>query len=174
MAALAAFAPLAHAQIHRCVGAHGEPEFSGQPCGTATPGNPANDAPPDRWGNVCAASRRALAQEITDAFQTRDVNLLAGLILWRGTSQATARASLRALAAWLKRPLVGISMVTDPGPPRRNGDEAVSTDPQAASGSLRRWAPPLLPAGLEVATDGEGDARYFGLAQIGACWWLTL
>lgn len=109
--ALTACAPLAHAQIYRCIGAHGEPVFSGQPCGTPAPVNPGvAGARGEGFGAVCAASPQALRQAIADAFTAHDVNRMAGLILWRGMDQASARATLRHLAEWLKQPLAGIAV----------------------------------------------------------------
>jgi hypothetical protein len=177
--ALLACAPFAHAQraqpVYRCIGPHGEPVFSGQPCGTPAPA-PGTSAPVQGAGSgaVCAASPEALRQAIAGAFATRDVNQLAGLILWRGMDQGSARATLRSLATWLKQPLTGIASTraagppfvgTDPGPP-----PAASTgEPASASSAV---ASP--PTGFDVSTGGvDGATRDFGLVESGGCWWLT-
>jgi hypothetical protein len=159
--ALAACAPLAHAQVYRCIGAHGEPVFSGQPCGT--PATPAVDATGNGFGTACAASPQALRQAITDAFATADVNRLAGLILWRGMDQSTARSALRALAEWLKQPLTGIAIASANGPPFDGAPPPPAVSTNAA-------VPP--PDAFEIST-ADGGTREFGVTEVGDCWWLT-
>lgn len=175
LAALAACAPAAFAQtqtqtpIYRCIGAHGEPEFSSKPCGTGTGPAGAATVQGDDLGRVCAASPQELRQAIADAFQSHDVNRLAGLILWRGIDQGAARARLRSLAAWLKQPLAGIAIAYPTGPP------VVETGPtHVFSAGNGGGAPtPALPAsGFEVSTTG-GDFRDFGIVESDGCWWLT-
>ena len=164
--ALTACAPPARAQIHRCIGANGEPVFSGQPCGNPVrPGNPA-EATNHGFDTVCAASPQALKAAITEAFATHDVNRLAGLILWRGMDQASARSTLRSLAEWLKQPLTGIAIASAAGPPF----EALPPSP-AASGGIANTAPPP-PTGFEIST-ADGGRREFGITESGHCWWLT-
>ena len=164
--ALLACAPLAHAQIHRCIGAHGEPVFSGQPCGNPAPASSNMAATGNAFGDVCAASPQALRQAIGDAFTTRDVNRLAGLILWRGMDQASARSTLRSLAEWLKQPLTGIAMASAAGPPFA----AAQALPAATAGAAS--APPLRPIGFDISTAG-GATRSFGITEFGGCWWLA-
>lgn len=173
LVALAACAPLAHAQsqtqVYRCIGAHGEPVFSGQPCGTpVSPSGAAAAAQGSGFGDVCAGSPQALRQAIAGAFDTHDVNRLAGLILWRGMDQASARATLRSLSAWLKQPLAGIAIAQAAGPPFADDGFAPAHGP--ASGSSVA-APP---SGFEISTGGgDGSTRDFGITQFGGCWWLT-
>lgn len=177
--ALLACAPLAHAQqaqpVYRCIGAHGEPVFSGQPCGTPAPARAAN-APTqgNTFSTVCAGSPQALRQAIAGAFATRDVNQLAGLILWKGMDQNSARATLRALAAWLKQPLTGIAITRAAGPPIAESDPSpvpVSSSGAPASASSVAASPPT---GFDVSTGGvDGTSRDFGLVESGGCWWLT-
>src|SRR6185437_13308876 len=68
--ALLACAPLAHAQIYHCIGVHGEPVFSGQPCGNPAPSSSNADAASNAFGGACAASPRALRQAIGNAYAT--------------------------------------------------------------------------------------------------------
>jgi len=175
---LLACAPLAHAQtaqpVYRCIGAHGEPVFSGQPCGTPAPAAGTNvPAQGAGFSAACPASPEALRQAIAGAFATRDVNQLAGLILWRGMDQGSARATLRSLAAWLKQPLTGIAFMRAAGPPFEDTNSGpppvASTAEPAAISSVA--APPT---GFDVSTGGvEGTTRDFGLIESGGCWWLT-
>lgn len=176
---LLACASLAHAQtaqpVYRCIGAHGEPVFSGQSCGTPAPAAGTN-APAQGTGfsAMCAASPEALRQAIADAFATRDVNQLAGLILWRGMDQGSARTTLRSLAAWLKQPLTGIAFTRTAGPPFADTDSGpppVTSSGEPASASSVTALPPT---GFDVSTGGvDGTTRDFGLIESGGCWWLT-
>lgn len=190
LVALPACAPLAHAQVYRCIGAHGEPVFSGQPCGTPAPRrSDGASATTGTFGGVCPASPGELRQAINDAFQDDDVNLLSGLILWQGIDQASARATLRSLADWLKQPLAGIADVSAAGPPPGYAGQAppyAAGIPGPAAGTAASTyaagmpaaatsaaAPPPL-IGFRVSTGGgDGSTRDFGLAQSGGCWWLT-
>lgn len=173
---LVACAPLAHAQtsthVYRCVGAHGEPVFSGQPCANPVTINGHNAATPDQgFGSVCAGSPQELKAAIAQAFAAHDANQMAGLLLWRGMDEAVARATLRSLSSWVQQPLAGIAVARTTGPPSlvydppsasSSGDFIVSTN------SLDR------PNGFVVSTGGgDGSTRDFGITEIGGCWWLT-
>ena len=177
--ALLACAPLARAQtaqpVYRCIGAHGEPVFSGQPCGTPAP-TPGTSAPArgTAASAACVASPEALRQAIAGAFATRDVNQLAGLLLWRGMDQGSARATLRSLAAWLKQPLTGIVFTRAAGPQfadTGSGPPPATTTGEPAGASSVAALPPT---GFDVSTGGvDGTSRDFGLVESGGCWWLT-
>ena len=162
--ALLACAPLAQAQIHRCIGAHGEPEFSGQPCGNPAPGSSSIGATTKAFGNVCAPSPQALRQAVGEAFTTHDLNRLAGLILWRGMDQASARSTLRSLAEWLKQPLTGVAIARAAGPPFDD-----TAPPPRGSTTDTPLGPPT---GFEIST-ADGATRDFGVTEFGGCWWLT-
>ncbi len=175
LAALAGGAPLALAQTHtpiyRCVGLHGEPKFSSQPCGAEVvlPAGAASvqGAHP---GHVCAASPEVLRAAIAGAFESHDVNRLAGLILWRGISQTSARALLHSLTDWLKQPLAGIAISYPTGPPPAVIDPA----PVASASAGGVAVPALAPSGFEISTGGsDGRARDFGIVESDGCWWLT-
>lgn len=170
---LAACAPLLHAQtppVFRCLGAHGEPVFSGQPCGTPAPA--ASNGMPGQGsalGGTCAATPQALRQAIADAFARHDVNRLAGLILWQGMDQASARDALYRLAEWLQQPLAGIAIAYATGPPATDASVATAaTAMPASAGSTGAQRP----TGLEVST-GDGNRRDFGVVEAGGCWWLA-
>lgn len=177
--ALFACAPLAHAQhtqpVYRCIGAQGEPVFSGQPCGTPAPTLGTNaSAQGTAFSAVCAASPEALRQAVAGAFATRDVNQLAGLILWRGMDQNSARTTLRSLAAWLKQPLTGIAFTRAAGPPFADSDSAPLPVTSSGAPASASSVAALPPTGFGVSTGGvEGTTRDFGLVESGGCWWLT-
>lgn len=172
---LVAYVPFARAQaaqpVYRCIGAHGEPVFSGQPCGTPAP-VPATSTLVQGSASraVCAGSPQALRQAIADAFARHDVNRLSGLILWNGMDQNAARTTLHELSIWLQQPLTGIAVATATGPPGADTAPLTpSTDESAdASGGA------ALPPGFDVSTGGiDGTTRDFGLVESGGCWWLT-
>lgn len=172
---LFACVPLARAQqpVYRCIGAHGEPVFSGQPCGTpAPPPGQSASLQGDPFRGVCAASPQELRQAIATAFTTHDVNRLAGLILWRGMDQASSRTVLHGLAAWLKQPLAGIAIDYANGPPFADSGPSPPTSAGAPANASSVASRP--PAGFEVSTGGaEGSTRAFGVTEFGGCWWLT-
>ena|SRR5690242_15817601 len=163
----------AQAQIHRCIGARGEPVFTDQPCGSAelsvTVAN--GDLDRDDQGNAddtprssgtliaatCPHSPDEVRDRIAVAFNDDDPNALAGLFDWRGFSRAGADARLRDFNQWLKHPLVGVQF-------------SGAADPSGARPDDLDYAP-LDPSGLTVLT--SSGARSFGLAQRGSCWWLS-
>ncbi|MBS0431270.1 MAG: DUF4124 domain-containing protein [Proteobacteria bacterium] len=173
--ALTCVAHPAHAQVHRCIGANGEPVFTDQPCGAAgssSSGASANGiapaaatAPSSLGGDAsaaCPASPQALRDRIAAAFAGRDPNLIAGMIDWRGYDRDGATARLRDFAHWLQQPLTGIRFE---GPP----------DPSGAQSGDADYAPPS-PTGVTVTTQPRGDetatTRSFGISKSGGCWWL--
>lgn len=161
-------APLAQAQVFRCVGAQGEPVFSGEPCGTPAPAARAA-GPAQAFAGICADSPQSLRDEIAKAFARHDVNRLAGLILWSGYDQGFARATLQSLKTWMQQPLTGIAVVYATGPPVAEGALI------AGGGAPPSLEPPHAaapaPSGFLVST--AGDTRDFGISQSGGCWWLT-
>lgn len=184
LGALVVVAPFAQAQIYHCIGPHGEQEFTDQPCATPVSAplslplaSPSRDssAPVDTgFGNVCPGSPTGLRLAVSNAFDTRDVNSLAGLILWRGIGQRAAIDRLRSLKAWLKQPLADIALVRGAGLPY--AEDAVSPESESADdGQAVVIAPQAaLPVGLRVSTGGdEGRTRDFGVTESGGCWWLT-
>lgn len=175
--ALLVCATAVHAQaqtpIYRCVGAHGEPKFSSQPCGPAVqlPGTGATvgaATPHYGFGDVCPASPEALRQTIAGAFESHDVNRLAGVIVWRGVDQASARTMLHTLAEWLKQPLAGIAVAHAAAPP----PATAGTPPAVSAATSAGTVVSLPPTGFEISTAG-GGTRDFGITETGGCWWLT-
>jgi hypothetical protein len=169
----------AHAQIHRCIGAQGEPVFTDQPCGSAelsvdvSSGKlGSNDqvgtiAPANRSGSRIAATCPRSPQQVRDrisvAFNDDNPNALAGLFDWRGFSHAGADARLKDFSRWLQHPLVGVQFSGAPDPSGAQPGDADYT--------------PSQPSGLTVLTQASGEAapeaRSFGMVEKGGCWWLS-
>ena len=169
----------AHAQIHRCIGAQGEPVFTDQPCGSSglsvdaasgtgnqdreyTVGN-ATDAGPVRFAAACPRSPQQVRDRVAVAFNDDNPNALAGLFDWRGYSHTGANAKLKEFSRWLKQPLVGVQF-------------AGALDPSGAQPGDADYMP-VNPTGLTVLTQPRGvlaaDGHSFGLVQRGGCWWLN-
>jgi hypothetical protein len=122
------------------------------------------------FGDVCPASPEALRQAVAGAFASQDVNRLAGVIVWRGIDQDSARTLLRTLADWLKQPLAGIAIAGAAGPPYADTGPAPAASVFRAGGSGPTIG--LAPTGFEISTAG-GGTRAFGITESDGCWWLT-
>lgn len=170
----------AQAQIHRCLGARGEPVFTDQPCGSAELGVNVSsgtlagseqtgtaDAAANSGGIRIAATCPHSPQEVRDriniAFNDDNPNALAGLFDWRGFSHRSADARLRDLSRWLKQPLAGVQF-------------SGAADPSGARPDDLDYAPGS-PSGVTVLTQSSGgfapDVRSFAMTQRGGCWWLS-
>ena len=181
---LAAAAPVrAQNPIHHCIGAHGNPVFTDQPC-AALDATPVGDTPragddsgqPDAPPPVlCAATTAQLRQSVIDAFAHRDANRMAGLMLWDGYGRGAAVADIRSLALLMRRPLLdlqpsGNATAADPPPDlAASSDAATAADAAAASPQLR------LQLRLQLAgTDASGSPRElrFDIVRRAGCLWL--
>jgi hypothetical protein len=160
----------AQTAIHRCIGSHGNPIFTDQPCATMqassvraspTPGGALLAAPP----MLCAASRDDLRQGVIEAFAQQDANRLAGLMLWNGYGRGAAIADIQALARLVRQPLLGIDFPGDPPPATSAGM------PYSAPAEPAYSAPTLM---LEVADPSGTGARQwrFDLVHRAGCLWL--
>lgn len=169
---------VAQNEIHRCVGADGNPLFTDQPCAalqatsvsppaTAGPGSPPESPP----AVLCATSVDQLRQSVVDAFASRSPNRLAGLILWGAYGRGAAIADIRSLGSMMKQPLLDISP----------GHEPASTDsaPPAADAPDSGSAPSVPAAGHQlvlhtVGSDGSGNPNElrFDIVHRAGCLWL--
>jgi len=176
---LLGFARGAHAQIHRCIGAQGEPVFTDQPCGSAELSANVASSPLDRSEQAgttsvapatpgtpiaatCPRSPEQVRDRIALAFNDNNPNALAGLFDWRGFSRQSADARLKDFSRWLKHPLVGVQFSGAADPSGAQPDDADYT--------------PSDPSGLTVLTQSSGEpapeTRSFGMVEKGGCWWL--
>jgi len=177
---LLCFARGAHAQVHRCIGAQGEPVFTDQPCGAAELSVDVASGPLDRGDQAstmsaapassgtpiaatCPRSPEQVRDRIAVAFNDNDPNALAGLFDWRGFSHQSADARLKDFNRWLKQPLVGVRFSGAADPSGAQPDDADYT--------------PSDPSGLIVLTQSSGEltaeTRSFGMVEKGGCWWLS-
>jgi len=117
--ALAALPARAQMPIYHCIAADGHPVYTDQPCAsmqaTPAPAASATSAAPSLRppGVTCAVDVDELRQAVIDAFANGDANRMAGLMLWAGYGEHAVVADIRALAALMDRPLVGIDLPDD-------------------------------------------------------------
>ena len=174
----------AQTEIHRCIGADGNPLFTDQPCAAlqATPVNPAVTAstasqPAMAPPVLCAASLGQLRRNVIDAFASRDANRLAGLMLWGGYGRGAAIADIRSLGSLMKQPLLDVSPADDPAPSGSDPPPA----PTGSSADLFGSDPPVTtPAARNqlvlhtAGNDGSGNPRElrFEIVRRAGCLWL--
>ncbi|OOG59784.1 DUF4124 domain-containing protein [Rhodanobacter sp. C03] len=173
----------AQTEIHRCIGADGNPLFTDQPCAAlqatsvspaTAPGNGSAVAEPPPV--LCAANLGALRQSVIDAFANRDANRMAGLMLWGGYGRGAAVADIRSLGNLMKQPLLDISPADNPvpvdgDPPAPASSSADPLDPNPAV------ATPAASNQLVLHTagnDGSGSPHElrFDIVHRAGCLWL--
>ncbi|MDH7453332.1 hypothetical protein QF205_09675 [Luteimonas composti] len=192
----------AQAQIRRCVTEDGGHVYTDRQCKDLGASERApRQSMVQQGGRLirrdCSRNLQDLVHELTAAIDNRDVNRLAGIYHWPGTSTRSANAIMGRLDGIVNRPLVGILPV-QPAPP---------TMPVAASRSTLSWRTPgrdpahagaeddaLPPAVLAAAGQASSARRpptalvveqsvndritplqtLFSLRRHLDCWWLSL
>jgi hypothetical protein len=171
--ALATCGTLRAANVHRCIGEHGEIAFSETRCASGreiagttdtdlkpTTPSASRSVPEPRalTSPTCPATPDALRERIAEAFARRDANTLAGVMRWDGVSGGAANARMRELVELTQQPLTGVEL----------GGEAI----EASLGDQPAPAPATL---VTVRTGGlaSGESeREFRVTQAGGCYWL--
>lgn len=173
--ALALPAAPAQSQIRRCVTADGTHLYTDRACADVDASERlprpedggASSAPIRR---DCSRRLQDLVFELTAAIDSRDVNRLAGVYHWPGTSSRSGYAIMARLDAIVNRPLVDITPL-DPRPPQP--PPAAPAQPLQPPSSVRTWRTPARPGTAAPALAGDqaraaqplpGD----GAAQAGA------
>lgn len=156
------------APVYHCIGANGEPVFSGQPCSalqlpSSSTGAAAPETPvaPQTHG-FCAADAEELRARATAAINAHDANRLAALFLWEGMDGATALAHLRGLAAVVDGPVLGLQI--ENATPAPTGSTPTPPADGATALLIRRASDPWNAVSPE-------ETRY-PLVQRDGCWWL--
>jgi hypothetical protein len=185
LSSLATAPAIAQTQIHRCLGADGNPVFTDQPC-AALSATPLARTPPARENAtptpavLCATTSDALKRAVIDAFANRDANRLAGLMLWGGYGQHAAVADIRALQKIMREPLLDVGPAAEPADASTS---AVAADAarspafaaaSAASSAVATPAPDNLLVLHTSASDGRGQSRElrFTVVRRSGCLWL--
>jgi hypothetical protein len=112
----------------------------------------------------CPASPSALVTSLGAAWQSHDVNRVAGLVDWRGTGSGTAHRVLRQLRAALEEEAIDIAL------------EAPATYTSLADpygGPTANVAVPAA-AATNVRVDHVDDTTRFGLRRDHGCFWLDV
>lgn len=153
---LAALAALpASAQIRRCTTADGGHVYTDRECKDV--GAVERQRPPGAAGQPgrparrdCSRNVQDLVFEMTAAIDNRDVNRLAGIYHWPGTSSRGAYAVMQRLDAIVRRPLVDITPVQAPEPaaPPVPSPAALAWRPSPGSAARAAGAEPQASAEL--------------------------
>ena len=113
----------AHAQVRRCTATNGTSVFTDRRCQDigAIEHMPQSSAASGArlYRSTCSRNLQDLVYELTTAIDSRDVNRLAGVYQWTGTSTRTGYALMQRLDAIAQRPLVDIVPVYRPAPMAR-------------------------------------------------------
>ena len=188
LAALAAWQSPAPARaqdtaVHRCTLMDGETVYTDKRCEDVggmdrlpeTGDASASTRPYLRGG--CSRTLSGLVYEITAAIDAHDVNRLAGVYQWAGTSNDVANRILDRLEDVVQRPLVDIVPIRPAPPPIVDDagnvvdDNADGYYPQTASARPR-------PTGLRLEQTlrnaGTPSQTVFGLRREYGCFWITL
>ena len=208
LSALALAAP-AQSQIRRCVTEDGGHVYTDRACADlGASERMSRRGPGSAGGRVirrdCSRRLQDLVFELTAAIDSRDVNRLAGIYHWPGTSSRTGYAIMGRLDAIVNRPLVDITPLQPPPPPLavsgapgdalvwrtepRTAASASGADSSAAVAESRAdTAPPAAdqevhvrrhPTGLvvdqTVANRITPMQTVFSLRRHLGCWWLSL
>lgn len=147
--------------VHRCVGSNGGTIYSDRSCAhfdaieRPAPGHAGSTS---RRG--CRRTPDALLTELRLALESHDVNRLAGLYHWPGTSGAGSLDVMDRLEALSRRPLVALELLT--------------TAPASAAVTD---TPAALPLGVRIeqmrgAHDITSSTTQLSLRRNAECWWM--
>ena len=164
--AMATAAQLQAQSIHRCIGRDGEPVFTAKPCADESlvmaPALPGLAKPGGLSMHVCPLSPQELRDRVAAALQERDVNKLAGLMLWNGDTQRGAEDVLRRLAFLVRQPINGLAFA----PALVNVPNSASVPAPASIADVSNG-----PLQLNITAE-DGSNAAFALSDSGGCWWL--
>ena len=165
-AVTAAVAQLQPQSIHRCIGREGEPVFTAKPCADESlvmaPALAGSAAPAGPSLHVCPLSPQELRDRVAVALQERDVNKLAGLMLWNGDTRRGAVDALRRLATLVRQPINDLALA----PAFVDVPTSASVPAPASSASVSDG-----PLQLSITAE-DGSSTVFALSDSGGCWWL--
>jgi hypothetical protein len=141
---------------------------------------PSGDTPTAATGALyrggCSRTLSDLVMQVSSAIQAKDVNRLAGVYHWTGTSDATALRILDRLDAVTQRPLVDIVPVRPAPAPVLDATGQVVDANQ--DGYYPHTAQRQRPIGLRVVQTLKNSATpadtTFGLRRAYNCFWITL
>lgn len=169
-------APAQEAPVYRCIGANGEPVFSGQPCSalqlpseSTSAATPETPVAPQSHG-FCAADTDELRARATEAINAHDANRLAALFLWEGMDGTAALSRLRELAAVVDGPVLGLQL--EGAAPASNGSTAAPPAGSAPTSSAEGATALLIRRASDPWNAVSPEELRFPLVQRDGCWWL--
>lgn len=180
----------AQAQINRCTAPDGTSIYTDRSCSELgaverLPRTQGGQAPARAYRGGCARSVHELIHEMTWAIDNRDVNRLAAVYHWPGTSTRTGYNLMDRLDRIARSPLVDIVAMRPAEPvtvTRQAGIGATfastlprpdaSAPPQAATAAQRR--PVALRVQQTAGDSGVPTRTVFNLRQHIGCWWVSL
>ncbi len=167
------------AQVRRCTAGDGSLIYTDRKCDDigATEriaSNPIAGISGSRLYRGCARSVQDLAYSLGNAIQSGDVNQLAGVYDWTGTSTSNGYRLMSRLDAIAKRPLVDVQPMYSGGQDPYSNSGILEFD-EDGSFIQRPVARPRL-IGLRVEqtlANGSTPSRtVFGLRRNMGCWWV--
>ncbi len=171
-------------KVHRCEGMDGKPVFTDKRCEDVGAMDALPRAAAPAAGNIggsplrggCSRTLSDLVHQITAAIDNKDVNRLAGVYQWAGTSDAAADNILDRLQVIVDRPLLDIQPIR-PAPPPITDDAGNIVDTNE-DGYYPQTATLPRPTGLRVMQslkNGSATASTtFGLRRSYGCFWISL
>lgn len=174
----------AHAQdVERCTTLSGDTVYTDKRCEDigavnrlpdVSSASVATAGPLYRGG--CSRTLSDLVFQITSAIQAQDVNRLAGVYQWAGTSDASALRILDRLDAIVQRPLVDIVPVRPEPPPVL--DEAGNVVDPNTDGFYPQTTQRQRPVGLRLVQTLKNSATpsntTLGIRRAYNCFWISL
>ena len=202
LVALTASAPVAaepqSARVNHCIGDGGDLVYTDKPCTAIGARELADDGLArgpfmPAYRNGCIRSLREFAYELSSAIEIGDVNRLAALYRWNGTSTRAGYDVMTRLETIVERPLLQVEPVY-PAPPAPSATPTTPTtpttpgivpappaDPLALPTSdpfdipPRRRGPPVALRLDQTLANGVTPApTTLHLARELGCWWVSL
>jgi hypothetical protein len=168
-----AAAPPQSAEIHHCIAADGDLLYTDKACAALGARDLADDDGSGRgpfmpaYRSGCIRSLREFAYELSSAIEVGDVNRLAALYRWNGTSTRAGYEVMNRLEEIAGRPLLTVEPVY-PAPPAASTSDPLPFDP-APQG------PPVALRLDQTLANGVTPApTTLRLAHESGCWWVSL
>lgn len=170
----------ASAQVRRCTAGDGSMVYTDRKCEDigATPRIISNGLSGLYGSHVyrgCASSVQDLAYSLSNAIQSGDVNQLAGVYDFSGTSTSSGYRLMDRLAIITKRPLVDVQpMYSGGSDPYDPYGDSVEFDENGAVIPPRAIKPRLIGLRVEqtLANGSTPSRTVFGLRKNLGCWWV--
>lgn len=167
----------AKAQVRRCSAGDGTTVYTDRKCEdigaterTYAPGIAGIGS--NRFNRSCASSVQDLAYSLSGAIQASDVNQLAGVYDWTGTSTSNGYRLMSRLEVIAKRPLVDVQPMYSGGSDPYAGIVEFDEDGTIIQRSVTK--PKLIGLRVEqtLANGSTPSRTVFGLRKNLGCWWV--